>query len=279
PGGTRRILGRVAAGGLAVAISVASYAAGQPPPAAIAKPGVHASEYQLAMRIRRGGETLASPIVCMRSGGTASIVQTDERNGSALGLDLRVHAQTVGRNEVRVSLNGFLREGGATNQLDVSLSGPPGKPMAVLVDRTSQTELEIVPTFGCTARLAPPPPPPPPPPAAPAPPPPPPAPPTSGGMQMPAPPAIPPPPTLPPAPVIPPPPASPAMPPAPTMPTPPYIPPMGSAMPAPVVAPAVAPHPALAADKARPVANSAPILAAAPATPTAPAAPSSAGHR
>lgn len=279
PGGTRRILGRVAAGGLAVAISVASYAAGQPPAVAATGPGAHAPGYQLALRIRRGDAVLATPIVCMRSGGSASISQA-EGGDKAWSLELNLRAQSAGSGEVRVALAGSLRDGGATSRLNLSLRGPLGKPMSVRLDGTHAAELEILPTAGCTAaRPAPPPPPPPPPPAAPAPPPPPPAPPTSGGMLMPAPPVIPPPPTLPPAPVIPPPPASPAMPPAPTMPAPPYIPPMGSAMPAPVVAPAVAPHPALAADKARPVANSAPVLAAAPATPTAPAAPSSAGHR
>src|SRR5690348_3441482 len=290
PGGTRRILGRVAAGSLAVAISVASYAAGQPPAVAATGPGAHAPGYQLALRIRRGDAVLATPIVCMRSGGSASISQA-EGGDKAWSLELNLRAQSAGSGEVRVALAGSLRDGGATSRLNLSLRGPLGKPMSVRLDGTPAAELEILPTAGCTAaRPAPPPPPPPPPPAAPAPPPPPPAPPTSGGVLMPAPPVIPPPPTLPPAPVIPPPPAPPVMPPAPTMPPAPYIPPMASAQPAPAAAPASMARPVLAEARARPAASPEPAIAAAPATPRpavagaaaarpAPAAPSSGDRR
>ncbi|HET9835246.1 MAG TPA: M56 family metallopeptidase, partial [Rhodanobacteraceae bacterium] len=75
PDGTRRIVGRVALSSLAVAISATAYAASQAPAAAAATPLSHAREYQIAMRIMRGGETLAAPIVCMKAGGSASIVQ------------------------------------------------------------------------------------------------------------------------------------------------------------------------------------------------------------
>ncbi|HEX8777722.1 MAG TPA: M56 family metallopeptidase [Rhodanobacter sp.] len=263
PGGTRRILGRVAVGGLAVAISVAAYAAGRPPAVAAAAPAARAAHtpgYQLAMRIRRGGAILGAPIVCMNRGGSASISQVESDGGGAWRFELNLRAQSAGPGKVRVALNGSLREGDATRRLDLSLSGPLGKPMSVRLDGTRDTELEITPTAGCTAaHPAPPPPPPPPPPGAPVPPPPPPPSPSSGGVQMPAPPVIPPPP---------------AMPPRPTLPPPPYIPPMGSAVPAPAASPRPAP---VAAAKA--TASPAPAVAAVPATPMAPAASSSADHR
>jgi hypothetical protein len=190
----------------------------------------------------RGGETLTSPIVCMRAGGSASIVQEDERDDSALQLTLHVRMQESGRNELRVALDGSLRAGGATSRLNVSLSGPPGQPMSVRVNSAPDTELQIVPTHGCSARPAPPPPPPPVPPPSPV-----------------APPA-------PPPPVAPPPPPSPPPPPAPARPanTVPSVMPVQPAARAPI--PAVRPVAAVAqASAARPVSPATAVPAATPA--------------
>lgn len=253
PDGTRRIVGRVAVSSLAIAISAAAYAAGQPPASGLAKPLAHAPEYQIAMRIQRGGQTLAAPIVCMRSGGSASIVQEDDRDASALQLQLHLHAQESGRDELRVTLDGSLRKGGETGHLDVSLSGPLGKPMSVRMDGSPDTELGIVPTRGCSARVAPPPPPPPPP-----------------GVPPPPPPGVPPPPPPPPAagiPALPLPPPR-VMPPRPAPPPPPAIP-LAPAAPADPAIPAVAPRPA---SGATPVASAAPASAPRPATAPGPVA-------
>lgn len=238
PDSTRRIAGGIAVGALAIAISAAAYAAGQPPPAmAAAKPDAHAPEYQLAMRIRRGGSILGTPTVCMKAGGSASISQVENNDHDSWSFDLTLHAQAAGRDEVRVALDGSLRDSGKTGHLNVALSGPFGKPMSVRVDSSPDTELEVVPTRGCSARHGPPPPPPPP--GAPPPPPPgappPPPPPHHAGMVMPPPPAMPPRPAMPAPPMIPPPPAV----------------PMGSAMPAAAPQPAVPPVPATASSEQR----------------------------
>ncbi|HET6913456.1 MAG TPA: M56 family metallopeptidase [Rhodanobacteraceae bacterium] len=233
PHSTRRIAGRVAVSALAIAISAAAYAAGQPPPAtAAAKSDAHAPEYQLTMRIKRDGSVLGTPTVCMKAGGSASISQVESNDHGAWSLDLNLRAQSAGRDEVRVALDGSLREGDETGRLNVSLSGPVGKPMSVRMDGAPKLELELVPLRGCPARHALPPPPPPPPPGAPPPPPPP----HDGAMVM------PPLPTMPPPPVMPP---RPTMPASPVIPAPPAVP-MASATPATAPRPATAPVPVVA---------------------------------
>lgn len=263
PDSTRRISGRVAASALAIAISAAAYAAGQPPPAAAAsKLDARAPEYQLTMRIKRDGSVLGTPTVCMKAGGSASISQVESNDHGAWNLDLNLRVQSAGRDEVRVALDGSLREGDKAGRLNVSLSGPIGKPMSVRMDNAPKLELEVVPMHGCPARRAVPPPPPPPPPGAP--PPPPPSPPHQHGMVMPPPPAMPPPPRLPAPTTIPPPPAV----------------PMGSVapMPAPAPRPAMEPMTAQAATPvafARTVAAPRPAMAPQPVVMPLPAAASS----
>src|SRR5690348_5308622 len=148
PDSARRVMGRVAVSSLAIAISAAAYAAGQPPamatPAAPMQPPAHsrsnAPEYQLAMRFTRAGRVIASPVICMKAGDTASVSQSESHDGEAWNLDVNLHAQNSGRDEVRVALNGSLRDGGETGRMNLSLSGPIGKPMSVQMDGAPRSE-------------------------------------------------------------------------------------------------------------------------------------------
>jgi len=195
PDSTRRIAGRVAVSSLAVVISAVAYAAGQPPPlqvpadgapgthvVALAARAPHAPEYQLALQLKRNGQLLPrAPIVCMHPGGSASISEMESENGDAWGFDLKLRMEMADRDQAQVTVDGSVRMDGTSTPLHSGLRGPLGQPMSVRAGGghdTSSVELAIVPTRGCTARLAPPPPPPPPPPAPPPPPvaPPPPAP-------------------------------------------------------------------------------------------------------
>ena len=199
PDAARRIAGRVAVSSLAVVISAAAYATGQPPrhvPAddataptnvvALAARNPHAPMYHLALHLKHGGQPLPrAPIVCMHPGGSASISEMENENGDAWGYDLKLRMEMADRDQAQVSVDGSVRMNGSSTPLHSGLRGPLGQPMSIRAGGhdTSSVELDIVPTLGCNARLAPPPAPPaspappvaspPPPPVAPPPPPPP----------------------------------------------------------------------------------------------------------
>jgi len=211
PDATRRIAGRAEVSSLAVVISVAAYATGQPPrhaPAndaappsnvvALAARDPHAPMYQLALHLKHGGQPLPrAPIVCMHPGGSASISEMESENGDAWGYDLKLRMEMADRDQAQVSVDGSVRMDGTSTPLHSGLRGPLGQPMSIRAGGhdTSSVELDIVPTLGCNARLAPPPPPVPPappvPPVAPPPPPPPVAPPPAPPVAPPPPPAVP----------------------------------------------------------------------------------------
>jgi len=271
PDAARRIAGRVAVSSLAVVISAAAYATGQPPrhvPAndaaaptnvvALAARDPHAPMYQLALHLKHGGQPLPrAPIVCMHPGGSASISEMESENGDAWGYDLKLRMEMSGRDQAQVTVDGSVRMDGASTPLHSGLRGPLGQPMSIRAaggHGTSSVELDIVPTLGCNARLAPPPPPPPP--APPAPP---------VASPPPPPPVAPPPPPPPPVPAVEPSPAPaaasqgvktaavPRVPARPAVPAPPVMPAQSAVLAAPAV-PVATPAPTVnPASAAQPV--------------------------
>ena len=209
PGGKRRIIGGIIAGSLAASVSMAVWAAAQPPARTVVRttggndtlasarsPDARTSQYQLALHISRGGQWLANaPIVCMGPGGSASISQVESQEHDTWSFDVSLHME-MADSEAQVAVDGSLASGNTSTPLHARLRGPLGQPMALRVDGEHggpSTELQIVPTRGCSAHvIAPPPPPPPLPPPPPPPPPLPPAPPHEVTTpSLPAPPAVP----------------------------------------------------------------------------------------